>query len=270
MSTFAITTLADEMQIAQKQVRQITPFTDRYGDFANGDAYRLAGLIHQRRVRDGAKPVGRKIGFTNASLWPVYGVYAPIWGYVYDTTVEHLVGGEGRCRVADFAEPRIEPEIVLHFTSSPADATPEAILAAVDWIAHGIEIVQTHFPSWRFKAADSIASNALHGRLLVGPPKPVVGLGSRVMKDLERVTLMLACDGKVRDEGQGANVLGSPLKAVAHLLDTLANQPDALPLQGGELVTTGSLTQALPIHPGEHWTTTLMGMGLSGLSLICE
>jgi 2-oxo-3-hexenedioate decarboxylase len=31
--------------------------------------------------------IGRKIGFTNRTIWAKYAVYAPIWGFVFDTTV---------------------------------------------------------------------------------------------------------------------------------------------------------------------------------------
>lgn len=84
---------------------------------------------------------------------------------------------------------------------------------------------------------------------------------------MEHFTIALACAGIVGDRGRGANVLGSPLAAVAHLISLLATQPRATALQAGELVTTGTLTQALPIRAGETWGTALDGIGLPGLSV---
>ena len=69
--------------------------------------------------REGASPVGRKIGFTNRDMWRVYGVHEPIWAFVYDTTVMYLPNSHGTCSLRRFTEPRIEPEIVLHFRSAP-------------------------------------------------------------------------------------------------------------------------------------------------------
>ncbi len=43
----------------------------------------------------GERPVGRKIGFTNRTIWAEYGVYAPIWGDMYDTTLRDLAATDG-------------------------------------------------------------------------------------------------------------------------------------------------------------------------------
>jgi 2-keto-4-pentenoate hydratase len=67
-----------------------------------------------------------------------------------------------------------------------------------------------------------------------------------------------------------ASGVGSPLLAVAHLINVIAKQPYALPLQAGEIVTTGTLTAALPINAGQIWTTKLDGIALPGLSVSFE
>jgi 2-oxo-3-hexenedioate decarboxylase len=63
-------------------------------------------------------------------------------------------------------------------------------------------------------------------------------------------------------------VLDGPLHALAHLTKALADDPDHAPLGAGEIVTTGTLTRAFPIRPGEVWTTTLSGLDLPGARLI--
>jgi 2-oxo-3-hexenedioate decarboxylase len=159
----------------------------------------------------------------------------------------------------------------VHFRSAPvASANPSDVLASIDWLAHGIEIVQSHFPGWQFKAADTIADWALHATLLVGEPQDVNRLAPGVMSDLEQFAITLSCDGNVCERGRGSNALGSPLIAVAHLIDVIAKQPQALPLQAGEIVTTGTLTAALSINAGQNWTTKLEGIALPGISLSLE
>lgn len=268
---FNLQAIAHEMKAAQDRCRHIEAFTSRLRDFGNAEAYAVAHLIHEMRINEGAVPVGRKIGFTNPQMWSIYGVCEPIWAYIYDTTVVRLTGPQARCRIGRFAEPKIEPEIVIHFRAVPplSDDLAE-ILACIDWIAHGIEIVQSHFPGWKFKVADTIADWALHATLLVGEPQDVNRLGSAVIPDLERFMITLSCDGNVRERGRAANALGSPLRAVAHLIAVIANQPHALPLQAGDLVTTGTLTAALPIHAGQHWITKLDGIALPGISVSFE
>lgn len=56
-------------------------------------AYEIAREVHARRVERGERPVGRKIGFTNRTIWPQYGVRGPIWGHVYDSTVHDAGAG---------------------------------------------------------------------------------------------------------------------------------------------------------------------------------
>jgi 2-oxo-3-hexenedioate decarboxylase len=222
-------------------------------------------------MNEKALPVGRKIGFTNPQMWSIYGVREPIWGYVYNTTVVRPTASHVQCNIGQFAEPKIEPEVVVHFGSTPpANPKPEDILACVDWIAHGIEIVQSHFPKWDFQAADAIADGGLHAMLIVGELQEVGRLGPEVISDLETCTVTLSCDGQMREQGRGSNALGNPLKAVTHLADLLSAQPQASPLQAGELVTTGTLTAALPIKPGQTWSTELAGIALPGIIVSFE
>lgn len=266
-------TIAQELKNAQDQCRQIEPFSSRLRDFGNTEAYTVADRIHDMRMSEGAVPIGRKIGFTNPEMWSIYGVYEPIWAYVYDTTVVRQTVSHVQCNIGPFAEPKIEPEIVVHLCSTPSlSAEPAEILACMDWIAHGIEIVQSHFPSWKFKAADTIADSGLHAMLVVGEPQEVSRLGQGVISDLETFTITLSCDGHVRERGRGSNALGSPLKAVAYLINVIAKQPHTSPLQAGELVTTGTLTltAALPVKDGQNWSTKLDGIALPGISISFE
>jgi 2-oxo-3-hexenedioate decarboxylase len=260
--------LATEIMAAQDAAGQIRPFTDRWPDFDLPAAYEVARRVHARRIAAGAKAVGRKIGFTNSNIWPQYGVYAPIWAHVYDTTVAMLEGTHASCAVAALAEPRIEPEIVFRFREAPgAGATPAQILAAVDWVAHGFEIVQSHFPAWKFRAPDTVADGSLHGRLFVGPPQRIAALGSDPVDALAAFTLALACDGRPVDAGKGSNVMGSPLGAIAHLMSVLAEQARGDCLRAGELVTTGTITAAWPVRAGETWSTRLAGVEIPGLTI---
>ncbi len=98
-----------------------------------GRAYAIAGDVHARRLRRGEKPVGRKIGFTNRTIWAEYGVRAPIWGYVYDSTVHYATGGDTHLAIGHLIQPRIEPEIQLHFARTPPVTREEAsILDCID------------------------------------------------------------------------------------------------------------------------------------------
>ena len=247
--------------------RSLIPlFTDLDPGFDDERAYAVARAIHAHRLSRGEQPVGRKIGFTNRTLWPEYGVDGPIWNHVYDATVQ-AAGADDPLDLATLLQPRIEPEIQVHFARPPAVTDDEeAILACVDWIALGFEIVQSIYADWVFRAPDAIAGYSLHGRLIIGEPVSVAQIADCVTK-LSQFTVELECDGQVVATGGGANVLGSPLLAIAYLTDALSRQPESPPLGAGEVVTTGTLTPLLPVAPAQTWTARATGIELLPVSL---
>jgi 2-oxo-3-hexenedioate decarboxylase len=84
---------------------------------------------------------------------------------------------------------------------------------------------------------------------------------------LESFSINLLCNGHVCATGKGRNVLGSPLAAIAHLIAVLVKQPQYMPLQANELVTTGTITAAQVVRPRETWRTAINGIALPGLSV---
>jgi 2-oxo-3-hexenedioate decarboxylase len=259
--------IADEIFAALGTGRHIAPFTSRPSGLTLDDAYRITALLSQKREARGERRLGRKIGFTNRTIWRQYNVHAPIWGYVYDCTV-HDLESTTALPLAGLAEPRIEPEIVFGLAAAPSpDMDDTALLSCVDWVAHGFEIVQSPFPDWKFLAADTVAVNALHGALLIGPRHKIATRGAEWRNMLSDFTIALCCDGPVVDNGHSANVLDGPLSALRHFVGLLAGDPVNHTLAAGEIVTTGTLTRAMPVRSGEIWSTTLSGIALDGIKL---
>jgi len=150
--------------------RQIAPFSERFPDLTLAEAYRVTHAVRGLREARGERPVSRKIGFTNRTIWDEYGVHAPIWSFVYDRTVLDLAECGGAFALDGLAEPRIEPEIVFGLDAPPEPGVDAAgLLSAIAWVAPGFEIVQSIFPGWRFSPADTVIGFGLHGALLVGP-----------------------------------------------------------------------------------------------------
>jgi 2-keto-4-pentenoate hydratase len=267
MALSSVAAVAEEIFAILGSGRQVAPFTSRPAGLTLDDAYRAAALLNQIREARGEKRLGRKIGFTNRTIWAQYNVYAPIWGYVYDSTV-HDLAKTTTLPLTGFAEPRIEPEIVFGLGAVPsADMDDDALLACIEWVAHGFEIVQSLFPDWQFLAADTVAVNGLHGALLIGPRHDIGSRRSDWQKTLADFAIDLSCNGAVIDRGVAANVLDGPLSALRHFVGLLERDPVNHPLAAGEIVTTGTLTRAMPVHAGETWSTTLRGIALDGIRL---
>ena len=242
---------------------QISPFSARLSAFDLDDAYRVTAAIRQMRERRGEMPVGRKIGFTNRTAWPEYG---PIWGYVYNRTVHNLAEIGDTFSLTGLAEPRIEPEIVFKLASAPIPGMDEtALLACIDWVGHGFEIVQSIFPGWKFSAPDTVAAFGLHGALLIGPRHSIAAHAEDWSRTLSTFEIDLKRDGTVVDHGRATNVLGGPVSALRHLIDILARDQVNPPLAAGEIITTGTLTRVLPVSAGETWTTKLTGVAFDGI-----
>jgi len=257
--------IAGQVFAALDSGRQIAPFSKADPDFGLKDAYRVTAIVRAQREARGERPIGRKIGFTNRAIWAEYGVYAPIWGYVYESTVRDLTGEPLEVSLEGLAEPRIEPEIIFRLASPPEPAMDEqALIHCIDWIAHGFEIVQSIFPDWSFKAPDTVAACGLHGRLFIGPRHSAGPRREDWARELSRFEIDLFRNGALMDHGVAANVLDGPLFALRHLAETLAEDPLSPQLAAGEIVTTGTLTRAFPVAAGEGWTTKLTGVPLEG------
>ncbi len=249
---------------------QIDPLSERPAGLDVASAYEVAAAVRRLREARGERVVGRKIGFTNTTIWAEYGVHAPIWGYVYDTTLHRLAEIGGRFDLSSAVEPRIEPEIMFGLSRTPEPGMDElALLSCIEWVAHGFEIVQSIFPGWRFTGADTIAGFGLHGALLIGPQAGVRPEAAAEWQDvLAGFEITLERNGQPADHGRASNVLGGgPLTALRHLVEVLAQDGGAPPLRAGEVISTGTLTRALPIAAGETWTTRLTAASLPGVTV---
>jgi 2-oxo-3-hexenedioate decarboxylase len=261
--------IADRMIAAQDGATVLAPITASEPEFSVADAYAVMGEIEARRRAQGWRPVGRKVGFTNSTIWPRYGVWQPNWAHLWDRTVHRARDGRATLALAPFVQPRIEPEVVFGLNAAvPPTDDALSVLACVDWIAPGFEIVQSHFPDWKFKAPDCTALCALHGALVVGTPVAVTDASRAALAAmLPTFGLTLSRGATVVDRGVGANVLKSPALALAHLARVLADLPKFPPLAAGELVTTGTITDAWPVAAGETWSSDYGALGLQGMTL---
>ena len=266
MEAAAAHALARELVALHDEPREVPPFSERHPGLTPEEGYEAARRLHAHRLGQGWKPRGRKIGFTNRTLWARYGVNEPMWGTVYDRTLVFAEDDRALVPLAGLVQPRIEPEICFGLDKAPRGRSTEALLEAISWVAHSIEIVQCHHPGWKVTIADCAADNGLHGRLVVGRQVPVRQIDALAAK-LPALEVALAHEGRVVDRGVGANVLGSPLESLGYLVGLLSKQPAAPPLAPGEVVTTGVLTDAHPVAPGQLWSTELSGLPLRGLTI---
>lgn len=241
------------------------------------DAYDIARSIVDIRIAQGETPVGRKIGFSNRKLWHRYGKSAPmegpIWSTLFDSTVEFAMDNVALHKLTRAAQPRIEPGLVFKLARTPDPETDLAGMAeCLEWMANGFEVVTSPFRQWSFEPADAIAAFGLHRALIVGEPKmlsrqrranlPDVLAGASLSLSRSTADSTALCAA-----GLGSDVLDSPLHALHALHQQLHAQERFAPLQAGELIMTGSWTDALPVKRGEVWSSAFSQLNLPGLNL---
>jgi 2-oxo-3-hexenedioate decarboxylase len=262
--------IADAAIAALAGQRQIPPFSSGSAGLTLTDAYRVIPLLRAAFEARGEKIIGRKIGFTNRDMWKVYGVQAPIWGYVTDRTTKDLANTPA-LNVEAFVEPRIEPEIIFGLKATPLpDMNEAALLDCIEWLSLGYEVVQSIFPDWKFTAADTVAANGVHGALLIGNRHAIAPRKVEWQQELATLTVDLYCNGKLSQRGGGALVLDSPLRALRHLVGLLAKDTSNAPISAGDIISTGTLTLAMPVKAGESWTTKVDGAPLEAITLRFE
>lgn len=272
MNAQRVQALARDLLAAYDAARFIPlPSADAAG-LDTEEAYAVGERLRALRIERGERPLGWKIGFTNRSIWARYGVSQPMWAPVWDSTLTLLDGTQARVSLRGLSQPRLEPEVAFGLREAPrAGMTLDELRRCIEWVAHSFEIVHTHFEGWRFTAPDTAADFALHGRLFVGPRVPLGSGGwPTLAEDLSALRVELLCDGEPKDQGEGRIVLDGPLQALQTLVDSMAAVTPHWHIAAGEVVTTGTITDAWPLVPGQRWSTRLSDARLSPLGLQTE
>lgn len=214
------------------------------------DGYAAQEVFVERRVPDEGAPVGYKIGFTSEAVQSNLGVDSPAYGRVLADTVRE----NRRFDTSELIEPRVEPEIAFLLDE---ELTPPVsrldVLAAVRLVVPVVEVVDSRIRDWDVTAATAVADNTLAGRVLVGDRTTTGDV------DLGREGVELLVDGERRATGTGAAVLGHPADAVAWLAEKLADNGETL--QAGAFVTTGSITEPIPVAAGETVVARFSSLG---------
>ncbi|MFP8952985.1 2-keto-4-pentenoate hydratase [Natrialbaceae archaeon A-arb3/5] len=206
----------------------------------------------ERRIDEEGPVIGYKIGFTSEAVRSDLGVDEPAYGRVLAETVRW-----DRCfETSALIEPRIEPEIafVLDDDLGPG-ANRFDVAAATAFVVPVIEVVDSRVQNWDLTAPLAVADNALAGRLLPGDR---AADESGVMS-LAREGVEVLIDGERRATGTGAAVLGHPADAIAWLAAALAERGRAL--EAGDVVTTGSITEPIPVSAGETVVARFSSLG---------
>jgi len=260
-STLDLKQLAAELAGAYAKRTIIPAPSSRDTGFDMSDAYSVEAELAHRRQEAGRSTTGLKVGYANKAMWRALKLETLVWAHMYDDTVRYADGSEASLSISKMIAPKIEPEIVFKVKEPVAGADPAAILAGVEWLALGFEIIDCVYPDWQFQPVDFVAAYGLHAALVVGEPLPVSPDNIPALADqLAKFKVGLYRNGELVEEGSGRNSLRSPALCLGELARVATLPP-------GSLVSSGTLTTPTLIAPGETWNATVDAPGLQGLVL---
>ncbi|WEK61403.1 MAG: fumarylacetoacetate hydrolase family protein [Candidatus Microbacterium colombiense] len=228
------------------------PVRDLLGETDQDAAYAVQSLGVARRVADGRRMVGRKIGLTSTAVQAQFGVFSPDYGVLLD---DMIVADREPLDIGRFLQPRVEAEVAFvlgHDLESPTTHVAD-VLRATEFVLPAIEVVDSRVAGWDIRITDTIADNASSGAVVLGTtPRRLDGL------DLTTLGMSLDREGDPLSTGSGAACLGSPVIAVAWLARAVARHGQ--PLRAGEVILSGALGPMVAATAGVY-RARLEGLG---------
>lgn len=239
---WTVKTVAAELLRCEDERVERPPFTDEWPDLDLDTGYEVQDLNLQARLDRGERLVGVKLGLTSVAKQQRMGVHVPFVAWLTDAMVLDAGDPVPQSRLI---HPRVEPEIVFVMAErlEGPDVTREQAMAAVASVHGGVEVIDSRYQDFRFKAGDVAADNASSAAYVVGPVAVAPGA-----LDLAAETVRVEVDGEVVDTATGAAVQGHPGEALALAANDLARRGHAI--EAGWVVLTGGMTDAVFAPPG--------------------
>lgn len=245
--------LADELWQADRTAVPISPLTDRYPDLTIEDAYAIQSVNTERRVANGERICGRKIGLTSKPMQNLLGVDEPDYGVLLDGM---FVEDGDVIDLPSLVQPRVEAEMAFVMGSDlegPGVNTATA-LQAIAGVLPAVEIVDSRVADWKIKLVDTVADNASSGLIVMGGRmRPVHEL------DLRLVGVTVTRGGELIDTGAGAAALGNPARCVAWMANKLAGF--GAKLRVGDVVLPGAVHKMVGVEPGDVFRAEFAHLG---------
>ena len=243
-----------ELHSALRDRRTVPPLIARDTSLTIDDAYAISLDILGRRLADGERVVGKKIGVTSKAVQDMLGVHQPDFGFLTDRM--WIEGGRIDIAATGLIQPRAEAEIafILRAPLKGPGVTAAQVIAATESIAPCFEIVDSRIADWKIGIVDTVADNASCGVFVLGEAR-----ADPAAHDLPALHVTVTRNGEPLSEGYGSAVQGSPAEAVAWLANTLGAH--GVTLEAGDVILSGSLVPLAPAKAGDVFEMELHGIG---------
>ena len=250
--------LAARLWRAELSREPIAPLTAAHPEIDVVDAYEIQLINIRRRVAEGARVVGHKVGLSSLAMQQMMGVDEPDYGHLLD---EMRVLEDTPVKAGKYLYPRVEVEVgfILAADLPGAGCTEDDVLAATEALVPSIELIDTRITDWKIALCDTIADNASSAGFVLGAARVSPG-----EVDVTGIEAVLSRNGEVIAEGRSEAVLGNPVTAVAWLARKV--ESFGVRLRKGDIVLPGSCTRAIDARAGDEFVAEFTGLGAVGLS----
>ncbi|MBM1634584.1 2-oxo-hepta-3-ene-1,7-dioic acid hydratase [Sulfitobacter mediterraneus] len=239
---------AADLLNAEATGKQIGLLTKRHPEMGMDDAYAIQNAIYHAKLDQGRRVTGWKIGLTSKAMQNALNIDIPDSGILFDDMMFETGAMIPKGR---FIQPRIEAEIafVLKAPLAGADVTRQAVLAATDYVAPSIEILDTRIiradpeTGQSRKIFDTISDNAANAGVVLGAERHAVDAF-----DLRWVGAITSRNGEVEETGLGAGVLNDPVESVVWLARRMAQYGQSI--EPGQVILSGSFIRPVECPSG--------------------
>lgn len=244
--------LAEALKAAEKTCQPIGQVSAEHPELEIKDAYKIQLINIGKELEEGRVITGKKIGLTSLAVQNMLGVDQPDFGHLLDS----MEVSEGVVDRDKLVQPKVEGEIVFVLKDDLVgpSVTVEDVLDATDYVAAGIEIVDSRVADWKITIIDTVADNASSGMYYISDkrvdPKSV---------DLKAIEMNFYKNGQLMNSGVGAAALGDPAYCVAWLANTLYEY--GVVLKKGEVILSGALSAMLEAETGDEFRASFTELG---------
>ncbi len=211
------------------------------------------------KIKNGRRIIGRKVGLTSEAIQAWLGVDRPDFGTLMD---DMLIENRGSFQASRLLQPRAEAEIAFVMGEDLDGPTNVVdVIRATDYVLPAIEIIDSRIADWKISFFDTVADNASSGLFVLGDqPTDLADI------NLSLAGMWLKKNGKIVSTGAGAACLGSPLRAVVWLANTLAGF--GTPIRKGDVILSGALGPVTPLAAGDHVQCSISTLGGASFRVI--
>lgn len=244
---------AQALYEARIRRESISPISLTHGISGLQIAYEVAQLNNRRRVENGARVIGKKVGLTSRAVQLQLGVDQPDFGLLFDD-MEYLDGES--VPLSRLLQPKVEAEVAFVIGRNLCQQKPSwsEFLRAIEYALPALEIVDSAITDWKIALEDTVADNASCGLYVLGNEPVAIGQLS-----LGEVGMQMSKNGVVVSTGTGAACLGHPLRAAYWLARTMAECGNGL--LAGEVILSGALGPMVPTERGDLIHATVGQLG---------